>query len=105
MKPDKILSMAGIAAKAGKTVSGEFSTEKAIKEGKAYLVIVAADASGNTKKHFSDMCIYRCVPYYIYSDKDTLGKCIGKQFRASLAVIDENLAKAIIEEFMKMETE
>lgn len=105
MKPDKILSMTGIAAKAGKIVSGEFSTEKAIKQGKAYLVIAAADASGNTKKHFSDMCAYRHVPYYKYSNKETLGKCIGKQFRASLAVIDENLAKAIIEEFMKMETE
>jgi len=97
--------MTGMAAKAGKIVSGEFSTEKAIKDGKAYLVFVATDASENTKKHFSDMCAYRHVPYYKYADKDTLGKCIGKQFRASLAVIDENLAKAIIKEFMKMETE
>ena len=105
MKPDKILSMTGIAAKAGKIVSGEFSTEKAIKQGKAYLVIAAADASGNTKKHFSDMCAYRQFPYYNYSDKETLGKCIGKQMRASLAVVDECLAKAIIKEFMKMETE
>lgn len=91
--------------KAGKIVSGEFSTEKAIKQGKAYLVIAASDASDNTKKHFSDMCAYRQVPYYNYSDKETLGKCIGKQMRASLAVVDECLAKAIIKEFMKMETE
>lgn len=103
MRPDKILSMTGIAAKAGKIVSGEFSTQKAIKEGKAYLVVAAADASGNTKKHFSDMCIYRHIPYYEYADKERLGQCIGKQFRASLAVIDENLAGKIIKEFMKME--
>ena len=36
MKPDRVLSMLGIAAKAGSVVSGEFSTEKAVKEGRAY---------------------------------------------------------------------
>ena len=41
MKPDRVLSMLGIAAKAGSVASGEFSTEKAVKEGRAYLVIVA----------------------------------------------------------------
>ena len=44
--------MLGIATKAGKTVTGEFSTEKAVKEGSAYLVVVAGDASNNTKKKF-----------------------------------------------------
>ena len=43
--------MLGIAAKSGSVVSGEFSTEKAVKEGRAYLVIVAGDASENTKKN------------------------------------------------------
>ena len=51
MRTDKVLSMLGLAAKAGSVVSGEFSTEKAVKEGKAYLVIVAGDASDNTKKN------------------------------------------------------
>ena len=40
MKPDRALSMVGIAARAGSIASGEFSTEKALKSGKAYLVIV-----------------------------------------------------------------
>ena len=55
MKPDRVLSMLGIAAKAGSVASGEFSTEKAVKEGRAYLVIVAQDASDNTKKMFRNM--------------------------------------------------
>ena len=61
MKPDRALSMVGIAARAGSIASGEFSTEKALKSGKAYLVIVASDASQNTKKHFTDMCSYRNI--------------------------------------------
>ena len=46
----KILNMIGLAQKAGKVASGEFSTEKAVKTGKAYTVIVADDSSDNTKK-------------------------------------------------------
>ena len=34
MKQDKVLSMLGLSAKAGNVASGEFSTEKAVKEGK-----------------------------------------------------------------------
>lgn len=103
LKPDKVLSMTGIAARAGNIVSGEFSTEKAVKKAQAYLVIVASDASENTKKHFSDMCAYRKIPYYEYADKDQLGNCIGKAFRASLAVTDENLAGAIIKKLNELE--
>lgn len=35
------------------------------------------------------------VPIYFYGDKTSLGRAIGKEFRASLAVTDENLAKAV----------
>ena len=47
MKQDRILSLLGLTTKAGAVVSGEFSTEKAIKEGNAKVVIVAQDASDN----------------------------------------------------------
>ena len=92
---DKVMSMLGVAAKAGGIVSGEFSTEKALKEGRAYLVIVAVDASENTQKHFSDMAAFRGVPIYRYGDKETLGHSVGKEFRASLAVTNEGLARSI----------
>lgn len=95
MKPDKVLSMLGLAAKAGAIASGEFSTEKSVKEGKAFLVIVAKDASDNTKKHFRDMTTFYEVPMYEYSNKEMLGHAIGKEFRASLAINSENFATNI----------
>ena len=58
MKNNKVLSLIGLATKAGKTVSGEFSTEKSVKTGKGLLVIVAEDASENTKKKFRNMCSF-----------------------------------------------
>ena len=91
----KELSLLGLAAKAGKLVSGEFMTEKSVKEGKARLVLVATDASDNTKKMFRNMCDFYKVPLCLIGDKETLGHVIGKQFRASLAVTDDGFTKAI----------
>ena len=96
MENNKALSLIGLATKAGKTVSGEFSTEKSVKTGKGYLTIVAGDSSENTKKKFRNMCTYYEVPLYILSDKETLGHARGKEFRASLAVQDANFAQAIM---------
>lgn len=101
MKNNKVLSLVGLATKAGKTVSGEFSTEKSVKTGRSFLVIVADDASENTKKKFRNMCEFYDVPVYFLSDKITVGKAMGKEFRASLSIQDENFAKAILKELAK----
>ena len=99
MNKNKILSLLGLATKAGKVVSGEFSTEKAVKSGKGLLVVIAEDASDNTKKKFSNMCHFYEVPLLFVGDKEELGKCTGKEFRASLAVLDENFTKAIMKNY------
>lgn len=96
MQIDQALRMVGIATKAGKTASGEFMTENSVKSGMAALVVVAGDASDNTKKKFQNMCEYYHVPIRIYSTKDELGHAMGKEFRASLSVNDEGLAQAIM---------
>ena len=61
----KVLSMLGLAAKAGKVASGEFSTEKEVKSGNACLVIVAEDASD---KNCSGTCV-------------SIMKCLWKSLR------------------------
>ena len=93
--------MLGLATRAGKIASGEFSTEKAVKSGSAFLVIVSEEASENTKKMFHDKCSFYQVPIYQYASKEALGNAIGKQFRASLAVLDEGFAKSL-EEKLKL---
>ena len=98
MNDHKILSLAGLATKAGKTVSGEFSTEKSVKSGRGLLVLVADDASDNTKKKFRNMCAFYEVPLYFLSDKVSLGRAMGKEYRACLAIEDENFAKAVMKE-------
>lgn len=93
---DKVLSMLGMATRAGRVVSGEFSVEKSVKTGKSNLVIVAEEASDNTKKMFTNMCAYYKVPIYFYSTKEVLGHAIGKMSRASISVQDKGFANTII---------
>lgn len=87
--------MLGLAMRAGKVASGEFAAEKALKENKAYLVIVAREASENTQKKFRNMCQHYKVPYFVFGTKEELGHMIGKEYRASLAVCDKNFAEVI----------
>ena len=81
---DKVLSLIGLSMKAGRCTSGEMMTENETKAGKAKLVIVASDASENT-------------------NKDTLGHAMGKEFRASLAILDEGFADGILKELKNRE--
>ena len=94
----KALNLIGLATKAGKTASGEFSTEKAVKTGKAYLVVVSEEASDNTRKMFTNMCTSYRVPICFFGKKDELGHSMGKEMRASLAILDEGFAKALVKQ-------
>ena len=93
---NKLLSMLGLCTKAGKLKSGEFQTESSVKSGEAFLVIVAGDASDNTKKKFNDMCTFYETPIIEYGLKEEIAKAIGKDVRAMLAECDEGFAKSIL---------
>ncbi|MCI9487002.1 MAG: 50S ribosomal protein L7ae [Lachnospiraceae bacterium] len=98
MRTDRVRSLLGLAMKAGKLVSGEFLTEKAVKTGKAALVITAEDASDNTKKMFTNMCTYYKVPLYFWGKKEDLGAAIGRDYRASLALTDAGFGDAVVKQ-------
>lgn len=96
MSQNKLFSLLGLAMRGRNLVSGEFQTENAVKDGSAMLVIVAEDASANTRKLFTDKCSFYKVPIYLFGTKELLGQAIGKDYRSSMAVIDAGLANAII---------
>lgn len=79
-------------------VSGEFQTLEAIRKGSAMLIIIAEDASDNTRKLFTDKCSWYEVPVRIYGTKESLGRAIGKDFRSSLGVCEAGLADAIMKQ-------
>lgn len=101
MKQNNVLSLLGLAMRGRNLVSGEFQTVEAVRKGSAMLVIIATDASANTKKLFHDKCSYNNVPVYEYGTKESLGRAVGKELRSSLGVCDAGLANAVIKQLEK----
>lgn len=95
----KIKSYIGLCTKAGGLSSGEFSVLNAIQKGKAKLVIVATDASENTKKKFNDKCKYYNVNIVHYSTKEELSKILGQKQRSCIVIINKDFYKAITTRF------
>ena len=98
MRQNKVLSLLGMAMRGRNLVSGEFQTLEAIRRGSAMLVIIAEDASDNTRKLFSDKCSWYEVPIAFYGTRESLGRALGKDFRSSLGVCEAGLADAIVKQ-------
>lgn len=98
MQRSKVLSYLGLATKAGRVSSGEFSVEKSVRQHRAKLVIVSEDASETSKKNFRNMCTYYKVPLYFFGSREELGAACGKEARVSAAIEDEGLAMAAVRE-------
>lgn len=95
MNRDRLLSLLGLAQKAGKLASGESAVEKAVRSGKAVMLIIAGDASGNAKKSFRDLAAYYQVACHEGLSKDELGLATGKPPRAAVAVLDLGFGRSI----------
>ena len=89
------LNMIGLAKRAGGVMSGSYLVEQALHKRKAKLVLIAEDASDNTKKQIYNQCQYRGVPAVIIGLKAELGHALGQAERSCLAVCDDNLASAV----------
>ncbi|MBE7049759.1 MAG: hypothetical protein E7394_03195 [Ruminococcaceae bacterium] len=92
----KALGLLGLAKRAGRVSSGESACKEAIRFGSSYLILLAKDASANTKKNITDSCSFYDVPYAEIADKETLGGAIGNFYNAVVSVNDEGFAKGIL---------
>ena len=93
---EKAYAYVALAKRAGQLASGSFAAEKAVKEKNAKLVLIAGDASHNTRKHFEDMCAYRKIPVRVTGTKETLGQIVGQEERTVLALLSEGLANEVL---------
>lgn len=102
---NNIYSFLGLAKKADKLLSGGYACKRAIKSQKIFLVILAEDASDNTKKEFINACNSEGIEIRFFGEKELLGRFIGKGMRSVIAVLDENFAKGLIEKIDKWSIE
>ncbi len=103
---DKILSLIGLAKKAGRVEAGEEPVGAAARARNARLILLAADAADNTVRragHFADAgaCLLARIP----ADKDALGRAVGRTSCAMLAVTDIGFAEAIAKKLAALDAE
>lgn len=97
MDKEKAMRMIGLARKAGKLTLGGDMTKTDLKRKKSFLVIVATDASQNTKHCFETKCASKQVPYFVFSAKEELGRQLGKDEVAVLSLTDSRFADLIVQ--------
>ncbi|HHY24374.1 MAG TPA: 50S ribosomal protein L7ae [Clostridiaceae bacterium] len=93
---NRIYPFLGLAAKAGNLISGGEACERAVKNGKTCLIIVAEDAANNMKIRFKNMCKHRGVDIRIFGKRELLGKYTGKDMRVVIGIVQEGFAKQLL---------
>lgn len=93
---NNIYSFLGLMQKSGNIVSGDDTVEIDIKKRKCKLLIIAEDASDNTKKKFLNLAAYRKIQYIFWGSKIDLGNSIGKSERAVLSIRDDGFARELL---------
>ncbi len=92
---NRLLSLLGLCARAGKLVSGEKAAVAAIRGGSAHCALLDKAAAANTEKSVTDACAYHGVPL-IRVEEDALGDAIGKPGRMAAAVTDPGFAEGLL---------
>ena len=91
----KFCGMLGLTMRAGKLACGEAAAEEAVRGGTAKLLILAADASGNTEKKFSNMANHHQIEVIRPGDRHAIGGAIGRAAAVTAAVTDRRLAEQL----------
>lgn len=88
----KALNLLGLATRARKLVSGTGIVLDTIRSKDASLVVLAKDASENTKKQFLNKCDYYHTPLIIDFSQAELSSAIGRE-RTVCAFTDDGFAR------------
>lgn len=92
---NKFLSLLGLCKRAGRLAAGEVAAEQAVRKKQAQLLILAQDASKNTKKKFTNSAAYYELPLAEIGTKEELGRAIGADMRSIIAITEEGFAKKL----------
>ena len=88
----------GLAKRAGKVIPGYRTCAALLGKGKIRLIIVAEDASSNTKEKFKSLCSRYQVPCMIYGSSDLLSEAAGMSGISVFGIEDKNIADVMIKE-------
>lgn len=89
-----VLSLLGLASRARKISCGSVLLND-IRNKRVSFVLIAEDASDNTKKKYTDKCSFYHIDYQINGMIDELSAAIGKSNRVVIGIMDKGFADKI----------
>lgn len=100
------LSLLGLALRGNNLAVGEEPVAEACKTRRAWLVVSADDASGNSTGRAGRMAELGGVPWVrLPWDKEALGAALGRRLCAVAALTDRGLAGALAEKLVQADGE
>lgn len=103
---EKILSMIGLAHKAGRVEIGEEPVGSAARAKKARIILVADDAAaGSVRRAMAFAGTGNCLCLVIPATKEELGRALGRTSCAMAAVTDIGFADAVAKKLAALEPE
>lgn len=95
MNMNRLLSLLGIARRAGKISWGRDAVEESLRKGKAHLVLVAADISAKTTAGVRFSAERAGVPMLsVHETIESVSQAIGKR-AGIVAILDQGLAEKL----------
>ena len=91
----RLSSILSLCMKAGMLKTGDFASVSALRSREAKLILLADDASGNTKKKYINKGYFYNIPVYICCRIADLSHATGVVNRAVFAVTDSGFAANI----------
>jgi len=96
LQPNKIDTFLALARKAGRLALGSTAAEVALKRRKAKLVIIACDASENTRERFAHLAEAQGVPFILHGRRTQMGHLLGRGELSVVAILDKKFAEPIL---------
>jgi len=93
MPNQKRLNALGLSRRAGRCIIGDFAGEKAVKSGKAALVVLDEGASEATRARYGGYCERANVPLLVL---ESAGQAVGRPECKIIVVTDHGFAGMIL---------
>ncbi len=90
------MALLGMARRAGAVASGTGSTRRAVKEGRARLVLFAQDASETQRDKVMNLLRHGQTPRATVGTREALGSAVGSAPVSAVAVADKGFAKELV---------
>lgn len=92
-RDDQLLSLLGLAARAGGVVPGTERVRLAARKDTVHLVLIADDASENSREKLVPLLRAKGIPFHIRYTRMELGGAVGRSPLSAIGLTDASLAR------------